>query len=602
MMKEAKNLSRRHFLQGAGVLGAGVLGAAAMGGCAPTTVSTDSESAEGLAETGQTETATWRTAPEPPAEFEEAGTYDAVVVGHGYAGVCAAREIAESGKSVILLETQAEDTYTACGNQSAAHNSEILHRVNPTADIPDVDPVEFFQNWAIVTGNQINQSLVMRYCQNMGANIDKYYEFCTDEDVASMTHMDTPGPDDDYSTMLDAIGPIKFYSGTVDCYGDCNQTKIQGYNREAAKEAGAEFRFSTRGEQIIMEDGAVAGLYALDKETDTYLKFNCKAVVVATGGFSYNEEMLNDLIPEIKNNMTEEEVWRDASGSPRFETDTSNMQYQGDGIKMAYWAGGRLETIIPGMNSKLIASPSMMNYTLPQAVWVRPDGKRFMNEFYPIAEHRGSASVFMPREAVTCVFDSNFITYRRQTVSQHGFTSPTEANMQSMQEEMDVARQKFEGTYVEPEETEEAGPGAMFSHPDIVCSDTLEGLAEACGIDPVEFVAQIERYNEYCKNGRDEEFGRNAEVLFPVEEAPFYACAGTTEFGEIMCTCGGLITDGEQNVLGVDFKPIPGLYASGNDCGRRFGYEYVTPTSGVSLQMAITLGFECGKSVVEFLG
>ena len=71
---------------------------------------------------------------------------------------------------------------------------------------------------------------------------------------------------------------------------------------------------------------------------------------------------------------------------------------------------------------------------------------------------------------------------------------------------MEVARQKFEGTYVEPEEKEEEGPGAMFQHPEIICADTLEGLAEAAGIDPVEFVAQIERWNEYCKNGRDEEF------------------------------------------------------------------------------------------------
>lgn len=592
----SQGVSRRRFLQGAGLAGAGVLGATALGGCAPKT--------QGASEEGDAQasgSASWRTEPEPPAEYEEKGSYDAVVVGHGYAGVCAARELAEAGKKVVLIETQAEDTYVACGNQSAAHNTSILRRVNPTADIGEVDPVEFFQNWAVITGNQINQALVMRYCQNMGANVDKYYDRVTDDDIATMTHMDTPGPDDDFSSMLGSVGAIKFYSGTVDCYGDCNQTKVQGYNREAAKEAGAEFLFNTRGVQLIMQDGAVAGLYALDKETGSYLKFDCRAVVVATGGFAYNEEMLNDLIPEIKNNMVEGEVWKDAHQNVRFESDVSNMQYQGDGIKMAYWAGGRLEPFIPGMNSKFIASPSMMNYTLPQAVWVRPDGKRFCNEFYPVAEQRGSASVFMPREAVTCVFDSNFITYRRKTVSQHGFTAPTEANMQSMAEEMEVARRKFEGTYVE-EASDDGAADAMFSHPEIVCADTLEGLAEKTGVDPVEFVAQIERWNEYCKNGRDEEFGRAAEVLFPVEEGPFYACSGTTELGEIMCTCGGLITDADQNVLGSDFRPIPGLYASGNDCGRRFGYEYITPTSGVSLQMAITLGFECGKSVARYLG
>jgi hypothetical protein len=54
--------------------------------------------------------------------------------------------------------------------------------------------------------------------------------------------------------------------------------------------------------------------------------------------------------------------------------------------------------------------------------------------------------------------------------------------------------------------------------------------------------------------------------------------------------------------LDKDFKPIPGLYVSGNDCGRRFGIEYVTPTPGVSLGIAIVLGRECGKSVAKYLG
>ncbi len=71
--------------------------------------------------------------------------------------------------------------------------------------------------------------------------------------------------------------------------------------------------------------------------------------------------------------------------------------------------------------------------------------------------------------------------------------------------------------------------------------------------------------------------------------------------GKIMTTVGGVITDGDQNALDKDFKPIPGLYVSGNDCGRRFGTEYITPTPGVSLGMAITLGRECGRSVGAFL-
>ena len=95
----------------------------------------------------------------------------------------------------------------------------------------------------------------------------------------------------------------------------------------------------------ILEELHRIHLGNIGRRTDSYLKFNCKAVVVATGGFAYNEEMLCDLIPEIADNMVEGEVWKDAHQNVRFEGDVSNMQYQGDGIKMAFWAGGRPEMI-----------------------------------------------------------------------------------------------------------------------------------------------------------------------------------------------------------------------------------------------------------------
>lgn len=92
--------------------------------------------------------------------------------------------------------------------------------------------------------------------------------------------------------------PIKFYPGVISAYAEeCNQTKIQGYNREKAKAAGAEFFFNTRGLQILQDNGKVSGVIAENRADGSYLKFSCKAVVVATGGFAYNEEMLNDLCP-----------------------------------------------------------------------------------------------------------------------------------------------------------------------------------------------------------------------------------------------------------------------------------------------------------------
>ena len=92
----------------------------------------------------------------------------------------------------------------------------------------------------------------------------------------------------------DNIGPIKFWPSVCSFYGECNQTKIHGYNREVAKQNGAEFLFSTEARYVVMDDGAVAGLVATNDEGN--LKFNCKAVVIACGGFGGNPEMMACLL------------------------------------------------------------------------------------------------------------------------------------------------------------------------------------------------------------------------------------------------------------------------------------------------------------------
>ena len=68
------------------------------------------------------------------------------------------------------------------------------------------------------------------------------------------------------------------------------------------------------------------------------------------------------------------------------------------------------------------------------------------------------------------------------------------------------------------------------------------------------------------------------------------------DLGFMLVTVGGFVTDKYQNVLGGDYEPIPGLYATGNCCGRRFGPAYTTPIAGVSIGMAVTLGREAGKN------
>ena len=572
-----KELSRRNFLKGLGVVGATTAAATALSACSPSTSKPEEGSTDEVSQGSN-----WKNPPAEVTDFAQEIDCDVVVCGHGFAGLTACRELAEEGKSVYLVEKQPEDTFAPVGNEFAALNASILKE----RGVPKIDPVEFFQNWMLITGNYPNQELVMKFAQNSAANTDWYLSDLSEEDFATMTTAFFPKTEH----QLDELSGVKFWPSVCSFYGDCNQKKIHEYNRAAAKANGATFMFGTEAQYVIMSDGAVAGLVASDANGN--IKFNCKAVVIACGGFGGNPEMMTDLMPDMAGALVGEEALSSMSAN------------DGRGVQMAYWAGAHLETCpIPGMNMKGLSLPGKMN-CLPQAVWIDENGKRFCNEYYPTSEQRGLATVYRSRKTKFAVLDSNFPEYRQYTIPQHAGFTANEENIASLQESLDTAYAKFQGTYVEPEEKEGEQSQGPVTQVEYIADDTLEGLAAQLGLEgeaATNFVETINNYNAYCEAGADMEFGRDAKVLFPVKEPPFYACTFDPVLGETMVTCGGIITDGEQNALDENFEPIAGLYVSGNDCGRRFGYEYITPIPGCSLGMAITLGRECGKSVGKFL-
>lgn len=524
----------------------------------------------------------WQVPPAEVSEFAQEIDCEVVVCGHGFAGITCTRELAEEGVKVVLIEKQDEDSWSAVGNEFAALNAAILQE----RGVPHIDPVEFYQNFMKITGNMPNPALVMDFAQHSEENSNWYLEPLSAEDFETMTTAFFPPTEH----QMDELSGIKFWPSVCSFYGGTNQTQICTMNREVAIENGAEVLFGTEAYYIIMNDGAVAGLVA--KQGDDYIKFNCKAVVCCCGGMGGNPDMMADFMPDMYHALVEGEALGAMMGNDN-----------GRGVQMAYWAGAHRETTpVAGMNMKGLSVPGKMN-CLPQAVWIDENGKRFCNEYYPTSEQRGLQTVYMTRKTKFAVVDDNFTEYRQYTLPQHAGFSATEANIQSLRDSMDEAYAKFSGAGEETEE-EQGGFGGPMTSVTWIADDTLEGLAAQLGLEGEaleNFIQQIADYNQYCADGADQQFGRDAKVLFPVEKAPFYACTFDPVLGETMVTMGGILTDGKQNAVDKNYAPIPGLYVSGNDCGRRFSYEYVTPIPGVSLGFAITLGRECGKHVAEFV-
>lgn len=124
-------------------------------------------------------------------------------------------------------------------------------------------------------------------------------------------------------------------------------------------------------------------------------------------------------------------------------------------------------------------------------------------------------------------------------------------------------------------------------------ADTIEELAVLCGIDPDGLQQTVTRFNRYCEEGKDPDFGRGANAynhwngdfsnkpnpsLGPLRKPPYYAI---TAFPGDVGTFGGLVCDENSRVLRKDGTPIEGLYAAGNCTASVMGKTY--PGAGASI-------------------
>lgn len=600
-----KEISRRTFLKGATAGTAGVAAASVLGVSAFAEPDAVSGASTALAEdTGEKivrvldgngvtritdtlySTGTWRLKKEPAAEssITESLTADVLILGNGYSGAACALWLAEQGYKVIVLENQSEDRFSLFGGDQAVINSKYIQE---HYGAPQIDPLEFYHNWMLNTNNYCNQALCMKFAQFSGDSFDWHLGHTPADVRDSMFGAPSYWDMEKKSMregMLDKIGDLRFYAPTL----RPNQATVAKYNRQFIENesgTGSRHIFGCHAEYLEQDaDGTVTGAVAKLNDTGDYIRVNAKYTVIATGGFGSNMEMVSDLLPDLLYFMQD----HDALHAQQTDRD-------GSGIAMAIQAGAKLEQgPIPTMDGRLTwlnggpgqgGSPGH-----PQGVWFDSYGKRFQNEFWGTIEHRGFPSLFMNRDTIYCLYDSDLPERLRHVAPAHGSTDPTEGNISSWQS-------KLEAAYAAKGEVYNAGSGIY-----LYAGDTVEECCRYAGMsDRVKenILSSLAQYNEYAHAGRDEEFGRAPEVLFPVENGPFFlqVVQENALIANYMVTMGGLYVDGEQRVLGDEFLPIHGLFATGNTTGGRFGRDYFTPTNGVSIGIAVCLGRECGKSV-----
>lgn len=505
---------------------------------------------------------------EEPELPEPAQTVDAeiVVIGAGHAGLAAVRRAAELGKKVALLESQTEDRYNAYGFNIGHINSQWQKEQG----IPAYDPIEFLNSYQLQCAGRANPDLIRTFAERGGEAFDWFISTLTDEERSQITALNWPVPDG----YAYANGPFTSYPGAAELPGKLMRTAMRaGLSR--ARESGAEIFFGMRAVSLVRKNGAVCGVSCLDTEGRHHLFNSSRAVVLAAGDFSGDKQMLHELCTE--------------AADTNLGYDFFGIGRDGSGIKLGLRAGARMEVGPRAAMGGAHAVPMGPGGTL-STLWLNRDGLRYCNEGFGGPSVAGVQGARQPSGKLYSVWDSKWeYVFSHQMASHYNlkYYSP-----QITAELSDIMRRAREAG----EAGVEHGITRIYAADDL---DTLARYLGLVGSAGRNLVSSVNRYNGMCREGVDRDYGKDASMLLPIDEPPFYAFGDVKHLRMVMVTLAGLEVDRNQNCVDSEFDPIPGLYATGNCCGGRFPIQYTSPINGISIGMCLGLGYALGEHLAK---
>lgn len=542
----------------------------------------------------------------PESQISETLEFDVVVCGGGNAGVSVARAAAQEGASVAVLEHQPEDKYHFIGEQIGHFNSKILKKmgVKPVEDLEEV--VAEFQKRS---GNYTNANLVRQFVYNCGEAVDDLIDLVPeDSDILKTANVHIPWKHEKKTYPMQRsgyktwAGCLQFRGGILDTpivgvASFSNLTDLQKLAVADAQGLGAKWFFDT-GCEVLTKDGErVTGV--IGKRSDgTYTKYIArKGVALCCGDFGLNSDMCVALLDELREQG--EARGQDPSTIHTFGHDGNGdpLGNHGQGHKLGCWAGGHIED---GPRAYMQSGNlgGCLGYMAMLALNCK--GERFMDETVfcgqPMQINR------QPLGDYVGISDSRILEYCKFSTMEHGQPDfGVEEFQRQIKEDFDklFANRKTSpvGTIRSASITERLGN-------DYYVADTLEELAGLLGYEgeaKAAFLASVSRYNDMCRAGRDLDFAKEADMLWPIEVGPFVAFKGNNSMVMPgLVTLTGLEVDSHQRVIGDDGRtPIPGLFTAGNNCGGRYAIGYACPVGGNSIGMAVTLGRELGKYIAK---
>lgn len=512
------------------------------------------------------------------SEISETYETDVIVCGAGIAGVPAARAAVEAGAECILFEK--------C-SQPQARSGQF-----------GVIGGEFLKNWGIdnadKAGEIVNclmrdgcyrpkQRILERFAKDIGKDFDWYLEGLDRENLFISNYSSDVPPDGTKMHVMLMQYPVSdkydLYDERYPTYPYTIQIRpghifVLKENLKIAEKTGLlKTFFKTPVKKLLRdaESGRVNGVIAKDYDGKVIRAYARRGVVLATGDYAGDQDMLEYYCPGVADNPK-------MSCGIDPEKKPNNT---GDGHRMGLWIGAKMETGPHAMNAHNMGGAMGVTPYLQLDV----DGRRFMNEDCPGQQVENQLSMLRDRISWQ-FFDSNWREQVPYMPLGHGCCSHV------VDDEAVAEGTYFDGlgpmdgyasqTYID----KSIERGGTFK------AETLEELVELTGLPKETALASIARYNELARKGVDEDFGKVSRRLFPIESAPFYASRLTA--APLLCCHGGLESDEEAHCYDENMNVIPGLYVAGNVQGNRVAVEYPTTLPGFSHSIALVFGRVAG--------
>lgn len=487
---------------------------------------------------------------------------DVCVLGTGGSGSSAAAVASEYGAKVIVLEKAGYNGgITSASNCMLAVNSQV--QLEAGVELPMDEVFEHMFQWSHFWGN--------------GRLISKFLH----ETANTVQWLREKGIEIYYRGREQYTDPFEC-PVHFPIFGDMAARRKQLRSiLETILENGGEIFYNTPARKLIKQGDKVVGVKAI-QEDGTTLNVFAKAVIVASGCYDGNKELADKYFKDKARFCMPK--WL-AEGDGLLMCMEAGADTVGLGARVLHCTFPERAATTKGRYDKCITVCQMSS--MPSAIFLNYRGQRYVNEWL-VHNSLGiaNANAAQGRNGDFLVlFNDKIVEILVSEGPQAlGVTAVPGGGARDFVQEKFFMNMKEELPLAEKLGIIESG-------------DTLKELAQKLGMESEILEEEVERYNGYCKNGKDEDFFKDAALLHSMEKGRYYMLRASSDG---MGSVGGIRIDHDMRVLTPKRTPIPGLYGAGACAGGIWGNDSYGILEGATCSWAYTSGRMAGSSAAKY--